>query len=70
MEDDEILLYRNIIYVPNSQELRNLVLKEMKNVSYIGNLGYLVTHQNVTLELHTLSVTSVAKCHKVTYAPR
>jgi hypothetical protein len=31
---DEILLYRNIVYVPNSSKLRNAMLKEMHNVSY------------------------------------
>jgi hypothetical protein len=30
----------NIVYVPNSQKLRNLVLKEMHNVPYPRNLGY------------------------------
>jgi hypothetical protein len=38
--NDEILLYRNIIYVPNSQELRSMILKEMHNVPYAGNQGY------------------------------
>jgi hypothetical protein len=40
MEEDGILLYRNKVYVPNSQELRNLVLKEMHNVPYVGHPGY------------------------------
>jgi hypothetical protein len=35
-----ILLYRNKVYVPNSQELRILVLKEMHNVPYVGHPGY------------------------------
>jgi hypothetical protein len=35
--NDEILLYRNIIYVPNSHELRSMILKEMNNVPYIGH---------------------------------
>jgi hypothetical protein len=38
--EDGILLFWNIVYVPNSQELRNLVLKEMHNVPYAGHLGY------------------------------
>jgi hypothetical protein len=40
MEEDGILLFQNIVYGPNSQELRNLVLKEMHNVPYVGHLGY------------------------------
>jgi hypothetical protein len=33
-------LFRNIVYVPNYQELRNLVLKKMHNVPYVGHPGY------------------------------
>jgi hypothetical protein len=33
-------LFKNRVYVPNSQELRNLVLKEMHNVPYVGHPGY------------------------------
>jgi hypothetical protein len=40
MEEDVILLFQNKFYVPNSQELRNLVLKEMHNVPYVGHPGY------------------------------
>jgi hypothetical protein len=39
LEEDGILLFRNRVYVPNSQELRNLVLKEMHNVPYVGHIG-------------------------------
>jgi hypothetical protein len=28
------------VYVPNSEELRNFVLKEMHNAPYVGHLGY------------------------------
>jgi hypothetical protein len=38
--NDEILMYRRIIYVPNSQELKNLILREMHNVPYVGHPGY------------------------------
>jgi hypothetical protein len=31
---DGILLYMNIIYVPNSHELKSKILKEMHNVPY------------------------------------
>jgi hypothetical protein len=40
MGDDGLLLYMNKNYVPNSQGLRNLILKEMHNVPYVGNLRY------------------------------
>jgi hypothetical protein len=33
-------MYRGIIYVPNFQELKNLILKEMHNVPYAGHPGY------------------------------
>jgi hypothetical protein len=38
VEDYE--LYRNIIYVPNSTELRSTILKEMHNLPYVGHPGY------------------------------
>jgi hypothetical protein len=40
IENDEILMYRGRIYVPNSHELKNLILKEMHNVPYVGHPGY------------------------------
>jgi hypothetical protein len=33
-------MHKNIIYVPSSIELRNLVLKEMHDVPYAEHLGY------------------------------
>jgi hypothetical protein len=38
--NDEIIIYRGIIYVPNSQELKNLILRELINVPYVGHPGY------------------------------
>jgi hypothetical protein len=38
LEVDGTLLYKNIIYVPNSQDLRIMILKEMHNVPYVGHL--------------------------------
>jgi len=38
--NDEILLYKNKIYVPNSHELRSTILKEMHNAPYAGHPGY------------------------------
>jgi hypothetical protein len=37
---DRTLMYKNRIYVPNSQELIIMILKEMHNVPYVGHLGY------------------------------
>jgi hypothetical protein len=33
-------MHKNIIYVPSSRELTNLVLKEMHDVPYVGHLDY------------------------------
>jgi hypothetical protein len=33
-------MHKNRIYVPSSRELRNLVLKEMHEVPYVGHPGY------------------------------
>jgi hypothetical protein len=40
LDNDQIIIYRGIIYVPNSQELKNMILKEMHNVPYAGHPGY------------------------------
>jgi hypothetical protein len=40
LDNDEILMYRGRIYVPNSNELKNIVLREMHNVPYFGHPGY------------------------------
>jgi hypothetical protein len=40
LEKYEILMYRGIIYVSNSLELKNVILKEMHNVPYVGHPGY------------------------------
>jgi hypothetical protein len=37
---DGTLLYKNRVYVPNVQELKIMILKEMHNVPYAGNSGY------------------------------
>jgi hypothetical protein len=38
--DDGITLYRNIIFIPNSMELKIMILKKMHNVPYVGHSGY------------------------------
>jgi len=35
-----VFLCIKIVYIPNSYELRKLVLKEMHNVLYVGHLGH------------------------------
>jgi hypothetical protein len=40
MKEDGLLMHKNKIYVPSSEELRNLVLKEMHNVPYVGRPSY------------------------------
>jgi hypothetical protein len=40
MKEDGLLMHTNIIYVPSSEELRNLVLKEMHNVPYARHPSY------------------------------
>ena len=40
MEADGLLLYKDRVYIPNVQELKLVILKEMHNVTYVGHLGY------------------------------
>ena len=40
LETDGILLYKNGIFVPNVQCLKQMILQEMHNVPYAGHLGY------------------------------
>jgi hypothetical protein len=40
LEKVVIPMYRGRIYVPNSHKLKNMVLKEMHNVPYVGHPGY------------------------------
>jgi hypothetical protein len=40
LETDGTLLYKNIIYVPNVQDLKLMILNEMHNVPYVGHPGY------------------------------
>jgi hypothetical protein len=40
INEDILLMHKNIIYVRSYRELRNLVLKEMHDAPYVGNLGY------------------------------
>jgi hypothetical protein len=40
LDNDEIFMYMEIIFVPNSQELKNLIFGEMHNVPYVSYPGY------------------------------
>jgi hypothetical protein len=40
MDNDEILMYRGKIYVPNSQKLKNMILREKHSLPYDGHPGY------------------------------
>jgi hypothetical protein len=67
LDNDEILMYRGIIYVPNSHELKNLILREMCNVPYDGHLGYQKTIATVKSQCYWLGmkkevVDFIAKC--------
>jgi hypothetical protein len=33
-------MYRGRVYVPNFKEMKNMVLREMHNVPYVGHLRY------------------------------
>jgi len=45
IKEDGLLMHKNRICVPSSGEPRNLVLKKMHDVPYVGNLGY---HKTIT----------------------
>jgi hypothetical protein len=37
MKENGILMYRGKVYVPNSEEMKNIVLREMHNVPHVGH---------------------------------
>ena len=39
LEEDEILTYKNIIYIPNVAELRRIVIDEIHQAPYYGHPG-------------------------------
>ena len=47
LEIDGLLLYKNRVYVPNVQELKLAILKEMHNVAYAGHPGHQMTMEAV-----------------------
>ena len=40
LKEDGILMYKGNVYVSNSSEMKNVVLKEMHNVPYVGSPVY------------------------------
>jgi hypothetical protein len=65
--NDGILLYRNIIYVPNYSKLRGTILKEMHNVPYVRHPGYQKTVSVVKSQYYWLGIKRdiveyIAKC--------
>ena len=40
MEEDEIITYKNIIYIPNVEYLRRIVMDEIHQAPYSSHLGY------------------------------
>jgi hypothetical protein len=40
LREDGILMYKGRSYVPNYQEMKNMVLREMHNAPYVCHLGY------------------------------
>jgi hypothetical protein len=67
IENEEILMYRGIIYVPNSQELKNMILRELHNVPYARHPGYhktiiVVKSQYYWLGMKKEVVDFIAKC--------
>jgi hypothetical protein len=47
LEIDRTLLYKNIIYVPNVQDLKRMILHEMHNVPYAAHPGYQKTMEEI-----------------------
>jgi hypothetical protein len=56
LDNDEILMYRGIIYIPNSNELKNIILMEMHNVPYVGHPGYQKTIATVKSQYYWLGI--------------
>jgi hypothetical protein len=40
LETHGILMYKNIIFIPNVQDFKLVILKEMHNIHYVGHPGY------------------------------
>ena len=40
MEEDEIISYKSIIYIPNVADLKKIVMDEIHQTPYSGHMGY------------------------------
>jgi hypothetical protein len=49
-------MLKNRISVPSSEEIKNLVLKEMHNVPYVGHPGYHKTIATIIIKLFYLGM--------------
>jgi hypothetical protein len=56
MGADGLLLYKNIVYVPNVRELKLEILKEMHNVAYVGHPRYQKTVEAIKRHYFLLSL--------------
>jgi hypothetical protein len=56
LREDGIIMYRGNIYVPNIQELKILVLREMHNVPYVGHPGYQKTIAAIKSQYYCLGM--------------
>ena len=73
LEADEILKFKNRIYIPNSSELRKLVLQEMHDAPYACHPGYQKTVTTIKKEYFwprmkkdvTSYISRCMKCQKV-----
>jgi hypothetical protein len=59
-------MYKGIIYVPNYQELKIMILREMHTIPYAGHQGYQKTIAAVKSQYYWLgmkkNVDFIAKC--------
>jgi hypothetical protein len=62
MGNDEILMYRGKIYVPNSQEFKNMILREMHNVPGYQKTITTIKIQHYWLGMKKEVVECIAKC--------
>jgi hypothetical protein len=73
LEVDGLLLYKDRVYIPNVQELKLVILKEMHNVTYVGHPGYHNTMEAVKSHYFWLGlkreiaeyITRCMECQKV-----
>jgi len=67
LDNDENVKYRGIIFVPKSHELKNMILREMHNVPYVGHPGYQKTIASIKEQYYWLGmkkevVDFISKC--------